>query len=94
MTSTDLFQQRVNECRRLAAAARKASDKVFWLELVERWQAVENRSARHPCLRQAPLAGDLPEHSPDRGGQAAGRASVGASSARTERRSQPRRRLR
>ena len=83
MTSTDLFQQRVNECRRLAAAARSASDKAFWLGLIERWRAVQ------PCLRQSPLAGDLQEHSPGRGGQAAG-----ASPARAERPSQPRGRLR
>lgn len=46
MTSTDLTQQRANEliqqrakeCRRLAAAARNAGDKMFWLGLVERWQ--------------------------------------------------------
>ena len=82
MTSTDLFQQRVNECRRLAAAARSASDKAFWLGLIERWRAVESRTARQPCLRQSPLAGDLQEHSPGRGGQA-----VGASPARAERRS-------
>ena len=49
MTTTDLFQQRVKECRRLAAAARNASDKVFWLGLVERWQAVESRSACGRC---------------------------------------------
>lgn len=55
MTSTGLFQQRVNECRRLAAAARKGSDRAFWLGLVERWQAVESRSTRRPCLRQGPL---------------------------------------
>jgi hypothetical protein len=61
MTSTDLFQQRVKECRRLAAAARKASDKVFWLGLVERWQSVESRQR---CLRQGTRAGHLQEHSP------------------------------
>jgi hypothetical protein len=49
MTTTDLFQQRVKECRPLAAAAGNASDKVFWLGLVERWQAVESRSARGRC---------------------------------------------
>jgi hypothetical protein len=55
MTSTDLFQQRANECRRLATAARKGSDRAFWLGLVERWQAVESRSAQRYRLRQAPL---------------------------------------
>jgi hypothetical protein len=66
MTSTDLFLRRANECRRLAAAARDAADKAFWLELVERWQA-----ARQRCLRQV-LMGDLKQkHSPGRGGKAA-----------------------
>jgi hypothetical protein len=46
MTSTDLFQQRVQECRRLADAARNRKDKAFWLGLVERWQGVESRSAQ------------------------------------------------
>jgi hypothetical protein len=69
MGSTDLFQQRASECRRLAAAARKGSDRAFWLGLVDRWQAVENRTARRLCLRQSPLAGDLQKHSPGRGGQ-------------------------
>jgi len=45
MASTDLCQQKVVECRRLAAAARNAGDKMFWLGLAERWQAVESRSA-------------------------------------------------
>ena len=89
MTSTDLFQQRANECRRLATAARKGSDRAFWLGLVERWQALESQSARRYRLRQGPLAGDLQGHSPGRGGEAAG-----ASPARTEQRSQPLGRLR
>jgi hypothetical protein len=66
MTSTDLFQQRADECRRLATAARKGSDRAFWLALVERWQAVESRSAQRYRLRQAPLAGDLQKQSPGR----------------------------
>jgi hypothetical protein len=51
MASTGLFQQRVIECRRLADAARNASDKMFWLGLVERWQVLESRSAcgRYPA---------------------------------------------
>ena len=73
MTSTDLFQQRVKECRRLAVAARKASDKVFWLRLVERWQAVE----RQRCVRQGSQAGHLQEHGPGRG-EARKRASTTA----------------
>lgn len=64
MASTDLFQQRADECRRLAAAARSANDKVFWLGLVERWRAVESRNARRPCLRPGPLPGDLQKRSP------------------------------
>jgi hypothetical protein len=72
MTSTDLFQQRANECRRLATAARKRSDRAFWLGLVERWQALESQSARRSRPRQGPLAGDLQRHSPGRGGEAAG----------------------
>lgn len=71
MASTDLFQQRVSECRRLAAAARNASDRVFWLGLIERWQAVESRSARQHCLRQGPLVGLSQKYRPGRKGQAA-----------------------
>ncbi len=60
MTSTDLFQQRANECRRLATAARKGSDRAFWLGLVERWEALESRSARaHHYLRQGSPPGNL-----------------------------------
>ena len=69
MTTTDLFEQRVKECRRLAAAARKASDKVFWLGLVERWQALE---IRQRYLRQGTQAAHLQEHRSGRGSQAAG----------------------
>ena len=66
----DLIEQRAKECRRLAAAARNAGDKMFWQGLAERWQAVESQSARQQhCLRQASLAGGLQKHSPDRGGQ-------------------------
>jgi hypothetical protein len=89
MASTDLFQQRANECRRLAAAARKGSDRAFWLGLVERWQAVESRTAQRHRLRQDTQAGPLQQHSPGRGGETAG-----ASPAHTEQRSQPIRRLR
>jgi hypothetical protein len=66
MTSTDLFQQRAIECRRLATAARKRSDRAFWLGLVERWQALESQSARRYRPRQGPLAGDVQGHSPGR----------------------------
>jgi hypothetical protein len=68
MMSTDLLlQQRVDECRRLATAARKASDKAFWLGLAERWQAVEGRSALQRCrMSQNRLAGNSQKHSPGR----------------------------
>ncbi len=39
----DEFQRRATECRRLAAAARNAKDRAFWLRLVERWQALESQ---------------------------------------------------
>src|SRR5262245_3953621 len=48
MTSADLFQQRVNECRRFASTARNRSDKAFWLGLAERWQALKSRNASRP----------------------------------------------
>jgi hypothetical protein len=72
MTSTDLLQERAKECRRLASAARDAGDRAFWLELVERWKAVESRSARLHCLRQGPLAADMQNHTPGRRGKTAG----------------------
>jgi hypothetical protein len=65
MTSTDLFEQKANECRRLATAARKGSDRAFWLGLVERWEALESRSARQQhYLRQDPPLGNLQKRSP------------------------------
>ena len=89
MTSIGLFQQRANECRRLATAARKGSDRAFWLELVDRWQTLENQSARRYRLRQSPEAGDLQSIA------AAGEVKAAETSqARLERRSQPRGRLR
>jgi hypothetical protein len=83
MTSTDRFKQRVKECRRLAAAARKGSDRAFWLGLVERWQALESQSARRYRLRQSSQAGDL--QSIARAGEV---KAAEASPARAERRSQ------
>ena len=75
MTSTDLFRRRANECRRLAAAARNANDKTFWLELVERWE-----SARQRCLRQV-LMGDLQQkHSLGRGAIAKSPVRLGRAS--------------
>jgi hypothetical protein len=47
MTTKDLFRQRAIQCRRLAAAARNADDKAFWLELAERWE-----EARRRCLKE------------------------------------------
>jgi hypothetical protein len=38
--SIEHFRRRADECRRLAIDARNASDKAFWLGLVERWQAL------------------------------------------------------
>jgi hypothetical protein len=64
MASTDLIQQRTKECRRLAAAARNASDKAFWLGLVARWEVLESQKLkqaervkpRPPLRRQSVLA--------------------------------------
>ena len=55
MTSTDLIQQMTMKCDRLAAAARNANDRAFWLGLAERWKAIESRSAQQHCVRQGPL---------------------------------------
>jgi hypothetical protein len=44
--SMDEFRRRADECRCLAAAARNASDRNFWLGRVERWQALEHQNAR------------------------------------------------
>jgi hypothetical protein len=52
--SHDEFRRRADECRRLAAAARNAGDKAFWLRLVARWQALEQPA---PTLL-LPLAGE------------------------------------
>ena len=72
MTSTNLIQQMTKKCRRLAASARNTDDRTFWLGLVERWQAVESRSARQHCLGRGPLMGRLQKHSLGRGENAAG----------------------
>ena len=47
--SIDLFRRRADECRRLASDAGNASDKAFWLGLVERWQALEIQKAQQPA---------------------------------------------
>jgi hypothetical protein len=52
----DEFQRRADECRRLAASARNASDRAFWLGLVERWQAIESQRGR----QSASASGSLP----------------------------------
>lgn len=52
----DEFQRRCNECRRLAAAARTRIDREFWLELVQRWQALASQSP-HPLLLRRRKAG-------------------------------------
>jgi hypothetical protein len=65
--SVEHFRRRADECRRLATDAHNASDKAFWLGLVERWQALELREAqqsvrdksRPPLRRRPELAGDL-----------------------------------
>jgi hypothetical protein len=46
--SVEHFRRRADECRRLASVARNASDKAFWLGLVERWEALEIREAKQP----------------------------------------------
>jgi hypothetical protein len=50
--SDDEFRRRADECRRLAAAARNARDRAFWLGLLERWQALE--ILRQPALTPPP----------------------------------------
>jgi len=54
--SHDEFRRRADECRRLAAVARNAKDRAFWLGLVERWQALENLPQPAPTLPPPPLA--------------------------------------
>ena len=49
--SVEQFRRRADECRRLADVARDASDKAFWMGLVERWQALENQTARQLLAR-------------------------------------------
>jgi hypothetical protein len=53
MTSTDLFRQRANECRRLAAAARNTHDRAFWLGLIEFWEAARQRYLRRVLAGEA-----------------------------------------
>jgi hypothetical protein len=53
MAITDLIQQMTKECRRLAAVARSADDRTFWLGLVERWEAVESRKRDNIARKKA-----------------------------------------
>ena len=55
--SIEQFRRRAEECRRLAAAAPNASDKAFWLGLMERWQALESQSAARPARDKSRLRG-------------------------------------
>ena len=48
-TLHDEFRRLADECRRLAASARNAKDRAFWLGLVERWQALEGQAIRQPA---------------------------------------------
>jgi len=61
---SDEFRRRADECRRLAAASPNASDKAFWLSLMQRWLALESRPRpvrRKPKHRTPEL---LPERRP------------------------------
>jgi hypothetical protein len=51
------FRRRADECRRQAAAAGNASDKAFWLGLMERWQTLESRAG---LVRRKPKHRELP----------------------------------
>jgi hypothetical protein len=57
----DEFERRVNECTRLAAAARNDRDRAFWLSLVARWQVVESRRPVRVPRRPARLKVAVPE---------------------------------
>src|SRR5215831_4579650 len=47
--SVEHFRRRADECRHLASVARNASDRAFWLGLVERWQALEVQKVQQPA---------------------------------------------
>jgi hypothetical protein len=51
------FRRRADECRRQAAAAGNASDKAFWLGLMERWQTLESRAG---LVRPSPSIENCP----------------------------------
>jgi hypothetical protein len=52
IVSVEQFRRRADECRSFAAPARNASDKAFWLALVERWQALEIQKAQQSVLEK------------------------------------------
>jgi DNA-directed RNA polymerase specialized sigma24 family protein len=58
----DEFERRVDECTRLAAAARNDRDRAFWLSLVARWRVVESRRPvrvpRRPARLRMAVPGD------------------------------------
>jgi hypothetical protein len=53
--SIEQFRRQADECRRLAAAASNASDKAFWLNLLERWQALETQIGARPVRDKSRL---------------------------------------
>jgi hypothetical protein len=57
--SVEQFRRQADECRRLAAAARNARDKAFWLGLLSRWQALQIQQAKQPVRdkSRSPLRG-------------------------------------
>jgi hypothetical protein len=57
----DEFERRVDECSRLAAAARNDRDRAFWLSLVARWRVVESRRPVRVARRPARLRVAAPE---------------------------------
>jgi hypothetical protein len=57
----DEFERRVDECSRLAAAARNDRDRAFWLSLVARWRVVESKRPVLAPRRQPRLRVALPE---------------------------------
>jgi hypothetical protein len=57
----DEFERRVEECTRLAAAARNDRDRAFWLSLVARWRVVESKRPTLVPRRPARLRVAVPE---------------------------------
>ena len=52
----DEFRRRADECRRLAAFARNAKDRAFWLGLVARWQTLEGQIVQQHAPTPPPPA--------------------------------------